>query len=255
MWCSSCHQEVAGIPNSHQGQGHLCARCGEALGRPVSGTTLRIDAAPAHPQVAQEIDFEPVIDPPTHQERSPMASLEHATRPATSAVNSLAALDREIEAVDALLQSWAEDSDSVEPTAAVTELPRIKTQRAAPSPRKLDPLTASVASTRQNVHHIERQISLLLMAQITFFVSAALASVWSLMNQGQWLIGHLVGVSITGQLCTLFCLTWFVSKLRAVQQRLSDTEVLIVKDRLPESKAKTRGQASLKRPSKTSVTA
>jgi hypothetical protein len=254
MWCSNCHQEVAGIPNSQQGTGHLCARCGGALGKPVSKTTFRVDAGPSNSPVSQKIDFEPVNEPSMRFETGQLDSNNMTTPPVSSPIASLAALDREIEAVDALLQSWAQEPATVGHHAAVTELPQIQTKRSASSFRKLDPLTASVASTRQNVHRIERQISLLLMAQLSFFVSAALASVWSLTYQGQWLIGHLVGVSITGQLCTLFCLTWFVSKLRSVQQRLSDTEVLIVKERLSESSSKTLGRAGLKRPSKPSVT-
>lgn len=254
MWCSNCHQDVAGLPNSQQGQGPVCARCGEALGRPAARTTFRVDAGPANSPGGEEIDFKPVIDAQGGHAVTQSPSQNKTTPSTASPIASLAALDREIEAVDALLQAWTQEPVHDETTSRVTELPRIKTRRAPSAFKKLDPLTASVASTRQNVHRIERQISLLLMAQLTFFISAALASFWSLTYQGQWLIGHLVGVSITGQLCTLFCLTWFVSKLRGVQQRLSDTEVLIVKDRLPESSSKRQSPVGLKRPSKPSVT-
>jgi hypothetical protein len=254
MWCSNCHQDVAGLPNSQLGQGPLCARCGEAMGRPASRTTFRVDAGSANSAGREEIDFEPVIGARGGHVETQGSGPVKTTTTTASPLASLAALDREIEAVDALLQSWTQESVDDETTSRVTELPHIKTRRAPTAYKKLDPLTASVASTRQNVHRIERQISLLLMAQLTFFISAALASFWSLTNQGQWLIGHLVGVSITGQLCTLFCLTWFVAKLRGVQQRLSDTEVLIVKDRLPESGSKRQSPAGLKRPSKASVT-
>ena len=69
------------------------------------------------------------------------------------------------------------------------------------------------------------------MAQVIFFVSAAIAALWSITSRGEWLVGHLIGVSITGQICTLFCLAWFLSKLRGVQEQLRDSELLIIKSR------------------------
>lgn len=241
MWCSSCHQEVAGVPNAERGRGYVCGRCGQLMGQVpslrTSPETYR-EETPSPDALIHTIEQSNRSDSGSDAPRERGGSTVLQTN---STANSLAALDREIDAFDALLENWPSDAVSSETVSSetVNEEPvfeAVQPDHPKPFRKKIDPLTFSVGTTRQQVQRLERQISLLLIAQITFFVGAALASLWALTQPEQGLVGQLVGVSITGQLGTLFCLAWFVSRMRSIHQKLSDAEMLIVKQKLERAK-------------------
>ena len=141
------------------------------------------------------------------------------------ATTSLENLDRELDAVEAILNSWCDIAPMQRTTEPVPQQPAERLPTVEPIPQKADPALAAAASTKVKIASLERQGTLLVMAQVTFFVSAAIAAAWSLSGRGEWLLGHLIGVSVTGQICTLFCLAWFVSKLRGVLQKANDAEL------------------------------
>ena len=70
----------------------------------------------------------------------------------------------------------------------------------------------------------ERQVSLVLLANVGFFIAAAIAAAWSLLDTGTWFLGHLIGVGITGQVCTMFCLAWLLTQNRAVADALEGAD-------------------------------
>ena len=232
MWCSSCHQDVAGVPNAERGRGYVCGRCGQLMGQVPS---LRTSPETYREETPAPDALIHTIEQSNRSDSRSDASREHGgstVLQANSTTNSLAALDREIDAFDALLENWPGDAVSSETENEQPVFEAVQPDHPKPFRKKMDPLTFSVGTTRQQVQRLERQVSLLLIAQITFFVGAALASLWALTQPEQGLVGQLVGVSITGQLGTLFCLAWFVSRMRSIHQKLSDAEMLIVKQKL-----------------------
>ena len=96
MWCRSCHQEVAGIP-SRETSGKVCARCSQPLERfSGAGPIRRPEPVSKAETATTETAPGPIAPPIPEKLPSPTASL--------------AALDREIDAVEAILKSWSLDA-------------------------------------------------------------------------------------------------------------------------------------------------
>ena len=232
MWCSSCHQDVAGVLNSERGRGYVCGRCGQLMGQ--------VSSLKTSPETYREETSVPEALIHTIEQSNQSDSRSDASREdgdstvlqTNSTANSLAALDREIDAFDTLLENWPGEASRSQTVDEEPIFEAVQPVHPKPFRKKMDPLTLSVGTTRQQVQRVERQVSLLLIAQITFFVGAALTSLWALPQPEQGLGGQVVADSNTGQLGTLFCLAWFVSRMRSIQQRLSDAEMLIIKQKL-----------------------
>ncbi len=166
----------------------------------------------------------PSIGPPAAHE--PIGSLSaDSQRGEPLGRRAIAELDREIRTIEEILDGWqprrARRQDASEPSLARhfgDELIESRLQK------RREGFRSQIVTGIRRIRLSERQVSLLLLANLGFFLTVALTGLWSNISPGAWAPGYLLSIAITGQIGTLVGLAWMLSHARTTAELLEGAE-------------------------------
>lgn len=197
---------------------------------PVAEASMHRQAAPISPSQAHAEAPPPSPRPqatPTNVPRSqpqPIPASSSHTETATES-DSLAQLGRKLEDIEAVLDAWRPrverrvDSPSQRLTRHFDDRiiePRLNSQRIG--------FRSQIHYAVQRLRSAERQVLLLLVANLGVFIGTALATGWSLALGVPSQASHLLTIGVVMQVATLFGLAWFVSQTRSIVDVIDDAE-------------------------------
>jgi len=138
---------------------------------------------------------------------------------------AIAELDREIRTIEEILDGWqprrARRQDASEPSLARhfgDELIESRLQK------RREGFRSQIVTGIRRIRLSERQVSLLLLANLGFFLTVTLTGLWSNISPGTWSPGYLLSIAITGQIGTLVGLAWMLSHTRTTAEQLEGAE-------------------------------